>query len=203
DSSPFSAWLIIIIALAIFFLVVFAPTSSDRAVPSSPGSLSSPISGIWTNYLYPFFLLFDLVFLVGVVLVAVFHAKHKQAMKLKEREVVIQKAVKHKRDRQIIKLWLQVAGRAKAGGQENLRLAILEGDSLVDLFLKKYGYEGETMADRLSQIIEEDVKSMERLWKAHRLRNDIAHNPSFKVGRKEAQDALTAYRDFLIEVGVL
>ena len=96
--------------------------------------------------------------------------------------------------------WRDIVLRANTGQQEKMRSAIIEADALVDHHLKNIGLEGEHMGDRLKQIRAFQVKSLDNLWKAHRLRNDIAHTPGYKVTARQAERALVAYRDFLKEM---
>lgn len=100
----------------------------------------------------------------------------------------------------ILKHWTSIVKKANTGVPENLRSAIVESDALVDLFLRQSGFSGDTMADRLSQISKDRVKSLDRLWDAHRLRNEIAHTPGFVVSVPQAEKALMAFRDFLKEM---
>ena len=99
--------------------------------------------------------------------------------------------------------WAAILNRVKSGTQDAMKYSILEADSLVDHFLKRIGFTGEHMADRLTQIVPESIPSLERVWKAHRLRNELAHTPGATVTVEETKAALTAYRDFLLELGAL
>jgi len=101
----------------------------------------------------------------------------------------------------VLKHWVSVIRRANTGTPENLRLAILEADSLVDTFLKRRGYAGDTFADRLKHFSPETTRTLDGLWSAHKIRNHIAHTPGFIVSAKEAEIALTNYKNFLKELG--
>ncbi len=100
----------------------------------------------------------------------------------------------------ILKHWTSIVHRANTGSPENLRWAVLEADSLVDLALKELRLPGDTMADRLANFRSEQIKSLDKLWDAHRLRNELAHTPGFKLSAKQAEKALIAFRDFLKEI---
>jgi len=100
----------------------------------------------------------------------------------------------------ILKHWTDVVRRANTGTPENLRWAIMESDALVDLVLKQRELIGETMADRLAHFRRDDYKTIDRLWEAHKLRNEIAHTPGFRITAKASERALFAYRDFLKEI---
>ena len=100
----------------------------------------------------------------------------------------------------ILKHWTDIVKRANTGTPENLRWAIMEADALVDMVLKQRQTAGDTMADRLANFRREDYKTVDKLWDAHRLRNDIAHTPGFKLSSRQAEKALLGFRDFLKEL---
>lgn len=82
-------------------------------------------------------------------------------------------------------------------------LAVVDADKLVDEAMKRMGVPGEHFADRLSNLDSAEIKSMEKLWKVHRIRNDIAHLPGFTLSKKDSKEILEAYKNFLIEVGLI
>jgi hypothetical protein len=104
------------------------------------------------------------------------------------------------RNPMVLKHWTDIVKRANTGTPENLRWAIMESDALVDFVLKERQLLGDTMADRLANFRRSDSKNIDKLWEAHKLRNEIAHTPGFKVTTKQAEKALFAYRDFLKEL---
>ena len=113
------------------------------------------------------------------------------------------KNVPAQKDPETAKRFASLKERLTVPTSENLRLAVIEGDALVDSFLKRAGYEGEHMADRLSQLSAGEVPALERLWDAHRLRNNIVHTPGAAISSHEARAAMKAYEDFLKELGAL
>lgn len=105
-----------------------------------------------------------------------------------------------KKDMEIVAAWEAVQARAMTEKIESMRLAVIEGDALIDTVLKKAGYEGENLAERLARVLPSEVKSVEGVWAAHRLRNDIVHTPGFMLTPEAAKAALDAYGAFLKEV---
>jgi hypothetical protein len=99
--------------------------------------------------------------------------------------------------------WDALLKKFHSGSPEAIRITVIEADSLVDETLKHMGLPGEHMADRLSQLTLDDVPSLNRVWKAHRLRNDIVHRSGFSFTLEEAQQALGDFEAFLTDVGAL
>lgn len=86
---------------------------------------------------------------------------------------------------------------------DSRKVAIIEADKLVDNLLKDSGFEGKSMADRLEQLSPEKVTTLNRLWRAHRLRNEIVHSPDFEVSPSLAERTMEDYEAFLREVKLL
>jgi hypothetical protein len=77
---------------------------------------------------------------------------------------------------------------------------ISEGDALVDFVLKMYGYPGLTMADRMRSIRKDQLRTLDELWTAHKVRNEIAHNINYVVSPKKGKETIEIYRRVLEEL---
>lgn len=99
--------------------------------------------------------------------------------------------------------WHAIEKKFALGTPESARLAIIEADALVDTALKGMQIPGEHLADRLSNLHQDDIKSMNRVWRAHRLRNDLVHTPGFAVATPDAQRTMDDYEAFLKEMEVI
>lgn len=99
--------------------------------------------------------------------------------------------------------WRHVLEKAHKNPPQSLFLGIIEADGLVDNVLKKIGVPGEHMADRLEQLSGRNLKTMERLWRAHKVRNDLAHTPGFTLDPHDAEQIFEDYEAFLKEIGAI
>ncbi len=99
--------------------------------------------------------------------------------------------------------WESIIARSKINTQESIKHAILDADSMVDELLERMGLKGEHMADRLENLSSEDFGSLNRLWAAHRVRNNLIHEPGFVVSQEDAQKTIADYGSFLKEIGVI
>lgn len=88
-------------------------------------------------------------------------------------------------------------------GEKDYKAAIIEADALVDAALRANGFPGETMGDRLRAIPVGRLSLMEDIWKAHRVRNEIAHDPQYVVSPREGHDMMRIYKKALEELGAL
>lgn len=99
--------------------------------------------------------------------------------------------------------WKKVEARLKDGSPESLRLAVIEADGVADDAMKRLGLGGDTFADRLGKLGPEKHPSIEPIWEAHRLRNNLVHTPDFQMGASKAEAALQAYEAFLKDIKAL
>ncbi|RJP45691.1 hypothetical protein C4587_00425 [Candidatus Parcubacteria bacterium] len=99
--------------------------------------------------------------------------------------------------------WDATMKKFMQGTPDAVRVAIIEADSLVDEALKQMSFPGEHFADRLQKLNKEDFKTLDRLWAAHRIRNDLVHTPGFFLSASDAKGVLEDYQAFLKEFGVL
>ncbi len=99
--------------------------------------------------------------------------------------------------------WETIVRTFSLGTPEAARTAVIEADTLVDTVLKSMEIPGQHLADRLSNLEPEEVASLDRVWRAHRTRNDLVHTPGFALTEKEAQKTLEDYEAFLKDLGVL
>ncbi len=107
------------------------------------------------------------------------------------------------RDAGIALRWKSIRAKAEAVPPQSLTLGIIEADSFVDDVLKRMGLLGQTMADRLEAIDTGDIQTLDRLWTAHRARNNLVHSPGYVMGERDARRYMDDYEAFLKELGVI
>ena len=99
--------------------------------------------------------------------------------------------------------WQRILAKAAANPPQSYVIAIIEADKCVDDVLKDLGLSGEHMADRLEQLDASDFKTFEKLWRAHRVRNELVHTPDFGIDPADAKEVLEIYEAFLKELEML
>lgn len=83
------------------------------------------------------------------------------------------------------------------------KLAIIEADIILDELLKKAGYAGISLGERLRSISPNQLESLDDAWQAHKIRNQIAHGGAdFVLTQKLAQDTIKQYRRVFFELGL-
>jgi len=94
----------------------------------------------------------------------------------------------------------QVQDKLKTQDIEQAKMALIKADALLSNVLTKAGYRGETMADQLKQIDDGEISNAQALWDAHKLRNQIAHEPNKKFRFVQIQQSIEAIESALKEL---
>ncbi|MEX0934232.1 MAG: hypothetical protein WDZ42_00350 [Candidatus Saccharimonadales bacterium] len=103
-------------------------------------------------------------------------------------------------DKQFIKdKWAHITRTANS---PSANLAIVEADKLLDYVLKKRGYSGETMGDRLKSA-GGDFTYINDVWEAHKLRNKIVHEADYEVDQRLVGRSLEQFKQALKDLGVM
>ena len=88
------------------------------------------------------------------------------------------------------------------GKKDTWPLAIINADKLLDEALKKSGYKGKTMGERLVSA-QRDLKDNDATWFAHKLRNKLVHEQDVNLKQADVLDAMSGLRDALRDLGAL
>lgn len=101
------------------------------------------------------------------------------------------------------KQWQKIKKRAEGGLEAELKLAIIEADSLLDEALERSGYQGESLGEKLNKVTTDILPSLEEIRKAHGIRNNIVHDPTYRIDPEEIKKYLAIYEKALIELQVI
>lgn len=81
-------------------------------------------------------------------------------------------------------------------------VVVIEGDKLLDKALIEMGIPGKTMGDRLKRCGDR-FEHLNSVWRAHKLRNAIAHESGFEISYKQAYNVLAVYKQALKDLGAI
>lgn len=98
--------------------------------------------------------------------------------------------------------WRDVQTHIQSANPNDWRLAIIEADILLEEALQERGYAGNTIGERLKSASPQQLPSIDDAWKAHRVRNEIAHAGSdFVLTQKVAQVTILQFERALKDLG--
>ena len=79
---------------------------------------------------------------------------------------------------------------------------ITNADKLLDKALIEAGFAGKTMGERLKKTGNR-FSDVNAVWRAHKVRNMIAHETDFEVSYTQARNALEIYKQALKDLGAI
>jgi hypothetical protein len=101
------------------------------------------------------------------------------------------------------KEWDTIEKHFFQGDENDLKVAVIEADKLLEEALREAGIRGASLGDRLKNLKTGQVENIDQIWQAHRLRNQIVHEPTFKLKRDLAEKALGIYESTLKQLELL
>jgi hypothetical protein len=96
--------------------------------------------------------------------------------------------------KKIIKTWNKIARRLDSGLESEYKLALIEADDLMDSSLKRMGYDGKTFEEKLEKLSSATLPNVLKVAEAHRLRNELVHNPDYQLSLDEARATMDVYQ---------
>lgn len=107
-----------------------------------------------------------------------------------------------KRKEQVISKLTMYEAQINSNDNNSLKLAIINLDKLLDEALKALNVKGDNFVKRM-QTAKNKFKSYESYdatWKAHKVRNQIAHDTNYTPSNKELQKAYNDLRSNIIQL---
>ena len=99
--------------------------------------------------------------------------------------------------RKVVKDWAKITARLETGLESEHKLAVIEADSILNDILKRMGFGGEILGERLEKLTAATLPNLEQIWEAHKIRNNIVHDPDYRLTLDEARKVLGIYEQAL------
>lgn len=100
--------------------------------------------------------------------------------------------------------WQEVEQHITTDNPNDWKLAIIEADVMLEEMLESAGYAGLTIGDKLKSASPTSFRTLDDAWRAHKVRNQIAHGGAdFVLTKKVAQETITQYRKVFQEFAVV
>ena len=98
--------------------------------------------------------------------------------------------------------FLEIENRLRQENSASYVVAIINGDKLLDKAMAEMGIPGKTMGERLKRA-KDKFTDLNAVWRAHKLRNMIAHENDSEISYKQAKSALAIYKQALKDLGAI
>lgn len=91
--------------------------------------------------------------------------------------------------------WLEIERHMQSHAASDWKVAILEADILLFDMLQQMGYEGDSIGEILKKVDRANFVTIDDAWKAHRVRNIIAHEgTNYELERSEAERTIRLFK---------
>lgn len=98
--------------------------------------------------------------------------------------------------------FLKIENQLNKDNPATFSMTIISGDKLLDKALIEAGISGKTMGERLKKSGDK-FSDIDAVWRAHKLRNMIAHEDDMDLSFKQAAGALAIYKQALKDLGAI
>lgn len=98
--------------------------------------------------------------------------------------------------------FLAIENKLKKENPASYAMTIINCDKLLDKAMIEMGIPGKTMGDRLKRGGGR-FTNLNAVWRAHKLRNAIAHETDLEVSYKQAFNAVQIYKQALQDLGAI
>jgi hypothetical protein len=98
--------------------------------------------------------------------------------------------------------WLAIENQLNRDEASSYQLCVLNADKLLDQALRERGIKGDTMGARM-KTAQSTWSNANAVWTAHKLRNQIAHEPDVTIRYEDARHALSSFKQALKDVGAI
>lgn len=95
--------------------------------------------------------------------------------------------------RKMTERWLKTQARLETAQEAEYKLAVIEADSMLEEALKRMSFPGATADERLQNLSIAIVANVEEVQQAHALRNNVVHDPNFRLSLDDAKKTLSAF----------
>jgi len=93
----------------------------------------------------------------------------------------------------ISKKWQEIKSRLDSPSEAEHKLAVIEAEDILDNILKRMGYKGETLEERLNQLSPFQLPTIGEILEVHKIRNNIIYDPDYRLSLEQAKKILEIY----------
>lgn len=100
-------------------------------------------------------------------------------------------------------IWQAIKDKIQSDNPADWQWAIIEADKILEEMVKRMGYPGANLGERLKAVEVSDFLTLNEAWEAHKVRNQIAHEPGFQMDRHKAALTISRFERVFNEFGYI
>lgn len=98
--------------------------------------------------------------------------------------------------------FLEIENKLDKNNAATFAMSVINADKLLDKAMHEMGIPGKTMGERLKKSGSR-FSDINTVWRAHKLRNAIAHESDLEITYRQAANALVIYKQALKDLGAI
>ena len=98
--------------------------------------------------------------------------------------------------------FLEIENKLDKNNTATFAMSVINADKLLDKAMHEMGIPGKTMGERLKKSGSR-FSDINTVWRAHKLRNAIAHESDLEITYRQAANALVIYKQALKDLGAI
>ncbi|MDD2913483.1 MAG: hypothetical protein PHH17_00125 [Candidatus Pacebacteria bacterium] len=91
------------------------------------------------------------------------------------------------------KEWKSILEKFNTGIEGEQKMAIIKADEMLNDVLEKLDFKGDFIVEKLRTMTSENLKNIDDVWQAHKIRDNIVYDPDYKLPLQESKKAIDAY----------
>ena len=95
--------------------------------------------------------------------------------------------------RRMTRTWNAVRARMETQNEDEYKLAVTEADGMLSTIVTKMNISGDSTEEKLNTLTTAIISNLEDVKAAHATRNNIVHNPDYRLSMDEANKVLNVY----------
>jgi len=153
--------------------------------------------------LFPIKIIFGAVFGILFVAILVLLLKTRWLRKLLLEDLAEFFTFKPYGAKKGVKQWAKILKRLDTGLESEYKLALIEADSFLDEILIRMGFTGDSLEERFKKVTQTVLPNIEEVEEAHKTRNNIVHDPDYRLAQGEAREILSVYEKAFQDLDIL
>jgi hypothetical protein len=91
------------------------------------------------------------------------------------------------------KNWKKIMMKLNSGLESEYKLAVIEANNMLEDVLKRMGYSGETITEKLKKVSSDVIPDIEEVKEANAVRNNIVYDPNYSLSLDRAKKIMEVY----------
>ena len=117
--------------------------------------------------------------------------------------MMVTKKRQHKFDKERYQTrFLAIENHLNKNSPATFMKTVIDGDKLLDKAMMEMGIPGKNMGERLKHA-KDKFTDINAVWRAHKLRNALAHEDDLEITYRQAAGALAIYKQALKDLGAI